>query len=88
MGRIRDYLHDGAEGFDGKLMANVSLSGGGIDVKIEGYGDYSSQNGHGTPVFLELYRGELRLVVFADINSEEPTHIISLEGAREDKRKE
>jgi len=41
----------------------------------------------GYPVLLELYQGEYRLYVWGDINDEEPTHVISLEGARETKRK-
>ena len=57
-------------------------------IKAEGYGDYTSADGLGMPIVLEHYEGELRLLVWSDINQEEPTHIISLEGAREDKRKD
>lgn len=35
----------------------------------------------GSPVFLELHEGKLRLIVGADINQEEPTHFIDLNGA-------
>jgi hypothetical protein len=58
-----------------------------ILIHPKGYGDYYSQ-GKGTPVMLELYEGRLRLVVWADINKQEATHIIDLEGARESNRKE
>ena len=41
---------------------------------------HSPAEGHGTPVFIELYKGELRVIVWADINQEDPTHIIPLGG--------
>lgn len=50
---------------------------------FEGYGDHNSPDGQGIPVLFEVYEGELRLLVWADINREDPTHIISLDGARE-----
>lgn len=64
----------------------VAGSASGVTVFAEGYGQRASAEGHGPPVFLELYGGELRLLVWADINSEEPTHIIPLGGAREARR--
>lgn len=57
-----------------------------IVIKPEGYGDFHSEDGNGTPILLEFWEGQLRLVVWADINSQDPTHVIDLEGAREDKR--
>jgi len=35
---------------------------------------------------VEFFNGEMRVIVWDDINVEDPTHIISLEGAREDVR--
>jgi hypothetical protein len=35
------------------------------------------------PIFLELHKGKLRLLVWASITQEEPTHIIDLDGALE-----
>jgi hypothetical protein len=37
---------------------------------------------------LESVNGHLRVIIWADINAEDPTHIIDLEGARETARKE
>lgn len=59
-------------------------SGSGVDVVVPGYGDGASVPGAGVPVYIEFYGGELRINVWADIASEDPTHMISLEGARED----
>jgi len=60
---------------------------GTIWFRAEGYGDCGSQDGHGFIVKIEFYEGQLWLLVWADINSEDPTHRISLEGALESKRR-
>ncbi len=38
------------------------------------------------PILLERHRGTVRLLVWADINQEEPTHVIDLSGAKETAR--
>jgi hypothetical protein len=60
----------------------------GIALHFNGYSDCCSKGDNGTPVYIEKYNGDLRIIVYSDINREEPTHIISLEGARNDKRVE
>jgi len=55
----------------------------GIAICPKGYGDACSCKGGGMPVFLQLYDGQLMLSVWSDINKEDPTHDISLEGAKE-----
>jgi len=57
-------------------------------INVEGYGDCCSSDGQGTPIFIEIWEGELRVCVWSDINREDATHRISLEGAREEKREE
>ena len=68
-----------------KFPATVEI-GGQICIGVEGYGEKNAHPGNGTPIIIEVYRGTLRVIVFGDINSEEPTEIISLDGARESKR--
>jgi len=51
----------------------------------EGYGDF--ENIDGIPLMLELFDGVLSVIVWGDINDEEYTAKISLEGAREELRK-
>ena len=65
------------------LRVRVTANDSAISIFPAGYGDFGSAPGDGCPVFLELYRGRLRLIVFPDINSQDPT-IIDLEAARED----
>ena len=83
---LNTVLTDADPNLSGSLPTRVVANDSALSIFPQGYGDFGSADGHGYPVFLELYQGRLRLVVFADINQEEPTHIIDLEGAREDRR--
>ena len=62
-----------------KIVSNDSI----ISIFPDGYGDFGSTPGHGCPVFMELYQGRLRLIVFPDINNQEPI-LIDLEAARDE----
>ena len=53
----------------------------------EGYGTKNTI-GDEPMVMMEFWEGELRVLVWTDINQEDPTHIISLEGAKLEARKE
>ena len=58
-----------------------------LEIAIKGYGDKVTQNGFGSPVYLEQDDdGKMCLYVWADITQEDPTHKICLEGARESRR--
>ena len=70
------------------LPINVEHTDGEfIEIRPEGYGECEAIDGGGAPVLIELYDGELRVLVFGDIHSPDPTHTISLEGAKESLRK-
>ena len=75
-------LHDVLEGCPGTNGVKVSVERDGVALIVhpEGYGVYDTDNS--APIILERYKGRLRLIVCADINEEEPTHIIDLENAR------
>ena len=64
----------------------IKTSKQGIFILPEGYGDYDSFEGQGTPILIEQCRGVVRVVVWGDINDMEPTHIVDIEGAKEDNR--
>ena len=76
-------LNDADPESSATLRVRVTANDSAISIFPNGYGDFGSAPGHGCPVFLEFYQGRLRLVVFGDINNQEPT-IIDLESARED----
>ena len=80
---LTTILNDADSESSDTVRVRVTANDSAISIFPVGYGDFGSAPGHGCPVFLELYRGRLRLIVFADINAQEPT-IIDLESARED----
>ena len=88
MNQIEVTLRDDSEEQIRTVRIRIDCRNTGINICPVGYGDASSEPGFGAPIFLELHQGELRLVVWSDINSEEPTHVISLDGAKEEFRNE
>ena len=83
---LETTLIDADPSFDGRQQVKLVADRQGVSIEAKGFGDCGSADGHGSPIFLELYQGSLRLLVWTDINSEDPTHIITLDGAREDRR--
>jgi hypothetical protein len=57
-----------------------------IELYVAGHGVATMDNEQGTVAIVELYEGDMRIIVWADINHEDPTHTISLQGAREELR--
>ena len=55
-------------------------------ISFEGYGDCVSAEGHGAPILLDFYEGNVRVIVWAEINQGDPTDIIDLRRARESNR--
>ena len=69
------------------VTVKFTKAGGFVEIAVQGYGERAAEDGNGSPVLLEFHEGRLRLVIFDDINGEDPL-IINLEGARESKRKQ
>ncbi len=78
------HLKDADPESSATLQVKVTCDDSSISIFPNGYGDCGSEPGYGCPVFLELYQGHLRLIVFQDINEQNPV-IIDLENAREEK---
>ena len=51
-----------------------------LEIEIEGLSTLAEQD-DGTVILVEFYEGRWWLRVWADINDEDPTHIIDLSGA-------
>ena len=66
------------------LKAAISVDEYGISIKLNGYGTAAAAPGFGDPVHIELYGGKPVVYIWDDINVEDPTHKITLEGAREE----
>jgi len=69
----------------GSLLIRIVASDFAISVYPMAYGDFGSTDGHGCPLFIELYQGRLRVIAFPNINEQDP-QIIDLDAAREDTR--
>ena len=65
-----------------KLPVNIMAESGKLWVQPAGFSDKTSADGHGWPIAMEIWQGRLRLIIFDDINTEEPK-IIDMEKAKE-----
>jgi hypothetical protein len=67
----------------GSLDINDSV---GVSIRFDGFSTIDSQDNVGAPIYIEYYAGELRVLVWSDINKDDPTHIIPLNGAKNNNR--
>lgn len=80
--------------YNTRCKAAVTESNSFVFVEFAGYNTCGTCDsvefgkGDRSIVGFEVWEGELRCLVWADINQEDPTHIINLDGAHVDKRKE
>lgn len=84
------------EGYPRKIVLFAGRNG--VDIHVEGYGEYGAEREDGRPVTLDFFGvdghgcgdpctcppeyEDPRILIRADINNEEPTHTVSLRGAR------
>ena len=66
------------------VTIKVERDNSALIIHPEGMGVW---DGDYAPVLLERHQGKVRLIVLADINDQEPTHIIDLSGALESNRR-
>ena len=89
MTTLQTTIRDAATGKE--LPVWIKINEQGIFVGAKGYGEENASRSRGTPIatpiVVEFDHGELRVIVFSDINSEDPTSIINMMGARESNRK-
>ena len=81
---LREHGHDDQQE---QLTGAVTEQDGALLIHLDGHGDFCSADGQGTVVVVELANGCPRVLAWADINQEDPTHTIRLEDAREDRRR-
>ena len=68
-----------------EIKVNILSEGGQIWIQPQGYCEKCAVDGQGFPIGIEIWQGKLRLIVFDNINREDP-QIIDLEKARETAR--
>lgn len=77
---------DGFEQTRPRIDVLVDIDDRSIELGAMGYGAADSQPGLGRFAMLEMFDGKLRLIVWADINQDDPTHTIDLSNAAEANR--
>lgn len=82
---VKCFFHSGDEIEGGKKFIKIEQDLDGIAVQHEGTG---CMCGNFPPIFIEWYDGKPRILIWADINEEDPTHVIDMSGALESNRKE
>ena len=85
---INFKLDDVIDYDDKSIRGKIAIENDRIILHFQGYGDAFSDDSDGYPVLIELYEGTPRVVIWEDINIEEPTRIISLERSRCELREE
>ena len=83
---IEFYLSDPMDPSN-SIRGKLSIDNGSLKITIDGYGTGGMPVGEGWPVELEFNDGQLNLIVWPDINEFEVPHIISLDHAKESRRK-
>ena len=68
-----------------EIKVTILSEGGQIWIQPEGFGEKCAMDDEGWPIGIEVWQGRLRLIIFDDINREDP-QIIDLENARETAR--
>ena len=87
-------LADQHPDYDTERKIGITEDNNLVSVEFEGYNNCGTCDsaefgkGHRTIVGFEVWEGELRCLVWADINQEDPTHIINLDGAQDAKRED
>ena len=82
-------LYDHYKDSEAKPIKTRVVAGGMAAIICpQGFGVATNLEDFGSIVFVEQWNNELRVLVWSDINQEDPTHTISLEGARLENRKE
>jgi len=65
-----------------EIPVKIRLSNDALWIQPQGYGEKISAEGQGWPICLEIWDSELRVLVWDDIDNEDPT-VIGMEKAKE-----
>lgn len=73
---------------DAKLHGHVRMGESGmLEIYVEGYGERDADDGDGSIVQIEIWEGELRVLVRQNINCADPT-VMNMEMAKEIHRRD
>lgn len=82
---VRMELVDAGDG-DGKQPVKIAVSPLGATVYADNHSTKDIPDRPGVVVWIGFRNGELRVLIWGDISQQDPTHDISLESARVDRR--
>jgi phage protein U len=82
--KLNGELYDDTTGKT--LKAHTQFVNGKIMIHVEGYGDSCSDDGLGEPVIIDFFDNKVQVIVWGDINRQDPTHNIDLKYAKESLR--
>lgn len=75
--QLRGTVYD-ADDPSVRREVELEIESHGIAIRPVGYGDYFSLDGQGAPIFIEFRNGVPAVVIWDDVNNEEPSHTINL----------
>jgi hypothetical protein len=87
-------IHDAAPGHDTQVELAITARNQAVTIEADGYSVCNMDDtvpigkGHRPVVALEIWEGQFRVIVWSDINEEDPEHIIDLADAKISNRKE
>lgn len=84
-GPITMGLKDPATPNGDPLPVHVFLGGSELHVKVKGFNQCQRPSDGGVVATLEQYDGELQMVSYTDINSDDPTHTLRFSDAANDR---
>ena len=73
---------------DSVINGSLVVESIGLSFRLEGFSERSVSGSGGFPLFVELYEGSVNVRAYGDINSDEPTHSFSLNGAKNSRYKD
>jgi hypothetical protein len=86
--KLRVRISDAYDSSKNDIFVDIMVDELGIYIRPHGYGEKTAENGHGFPIMIEQHDGAPRVIVWSNINKEEPTHFVDIGGAKESNRVE
>jgi len=74
---------DGPQNLERSGHVELLDHGRGLQIFVKGHGEKTAMPGNGTPIYIEIWEGKLRVILWPDINEEDPI-IVNMDGAREE----
>ena len=69
------------------VPVTIQAINGMLTIQVQGYGEKTAEDGEGSPIMVEVNEGKLQVILWSDINEEDPTHRVNMELARESNRR-